>query len=160
VTDTIIDQLLGHSRRDVLGFYTARVLEYLRDALMRLDRLRTTKTALPVASRISALDEPPKKRPYRGELEGFCPCWTAPSKPVFTLQFHYCHPKLELPSLRVALLTHLKQTLNLVAAVGLEPTTYGLCEHTVELRRFESVLLYSILSPLATLAVSSVVYPI
>jgi len=47
-----------------------------------------------------------------------------------------------------------------VAAVGLEPTTYGLCEHTVELRRFESVLLYSILSPLARLAVSSVVYPI
>jgi hypothetical protein len=35
-------------------------------------------------------------------------------------------PKLELPPLRVALLTHLKQTLNLVAAVGLEPTTYGL----------------------------------
>jgi integrase len=62
VTDTIIDQLLGHSRRDVLRFYTARVLEYLRDAMMRLDQLRTTKTE-PVASRISALDEPPRKGP-------------------------------------------------------------------------------------------------
>jgi len=83
-----------------------------------------------------------------------------PLKTRFHIQFHYRHPKLELPPLRVVLLTHSKQTLNLVAAVGLEPTTYGLCEHTVELRRFESVLLYSILSPLARLAVSSVVYPI
>jgi integrase len=33
VSDTIIDQLLGHSRRDVLRFYTARVPEYLRDAI-------------------------------------------------------------------------------------------------------------------------------
>ena len=29
VSDTIIDQLLGHSRRDVLRFYTARVPEYI-----------------------------------------------------------------------------------------------------------------------------------
>jgi hypothetical protein len=52
-----------HSRRDVLRFYAARVLEYLQDAIMRLDQLRTTKTAPPVAARISALDEPPKKGP-------------------------------------------------------------------------------------------------
>lgn len=63
VSDTIIDQLLGHSRRDVLRFYTARVVEYLRDAMMRLDQLRTTKTEMPVASRISALDEPPRRGP-------------------------------------------------------------------------------------------------
>jgi len=63
VTDTIIDQLLGHSRRDVLRFYTARVLEYLRDAMMRLDQLRTAKTELPFASRVSALDEPTRKGP-------------------------------------------------------------------------------------------------
>jgi integrase len=61
VSDTIIDQLMGHSRRDVLRFYTARVLEYLRDAIMRLDQLRTTKTALPVASRIDAIDGLPRK---------------------------------------------------------------------------------------------------
>jgi integrase len=61
VSDTIIDQLLGHSRRDVLRFYTARVLEYLRDAIMRLDQLRTTKTELSIASRIDAIDEPPRK---------------------------------------------------------------------------------------------------
>ena len=44
VSDTIIDQLLGHSRRDVLRFYTARVPEYLRDAMTRLDRVRSAKT--------------------------------------------------------------------------------------------------------------------
>jgi integrase len=63
VSDTIIDQLLGHSRRDVLRFYTARVLEYLRDAMMRLDQLRTRKTELSVASRIDGIDEPPRKGP-------------------------------------------------------------------------------------------------
>jgi integrase len=61
VSDTIIDQLLGHSRRDVLRFYTARVLEYLRDAMTRLDQLRTTKTELPVAPRVDAIDESPRK---------------------------------------------------------------------------------------------------
>jgi integrase len=61
VSDTIIDQLLGHSRRDVLRFYTARVLEYLRDAMMRLDQLRAAKTEPSVASRFSTLDEPPRK---------------------------------------------------------------------------------------------------
>jgi integrase len=44
VSHTVIDQLLGHSRRDVLRFYTARVLEYLRDAISRLDHLRRAKT--------------------------------------------------------------------------------------------------------------------
>jgi integrase len=44
VSDTIIDQLLGHSRRDVLRFYTARVPEYLRDAINLLDKLRSAKT--------------------------------------------------------------------------------------------------------------------
>ena len=44
VQDSIIDQLLGHSRRDVLRFYTARVPEYLRDAITRLERFRSEKT--------------------------------------------------------------------------------------------------------------------
>ena len=44
VADTLIDQSLGHSRRDVLRFYTARVPEYLRDAIIRLDHLRNAKT--------------------------------------------------------------------------------------------------------------------
>jgi len=61
VSDTVIDQLLGHSRRDVLRFYTARVLEYLRDAITRLDQLRTTKTELPNASRASASEGPQSK---------------------------------------------------------------------------------------------------
>jgi integrase len=56
VSDTIIDQLLGHSRGDVLRFYTARVPEYLRDAIARLDQLRSAKTDLPGVSRISALE--------------------------------------------------------------------------------------------------------
>jgi integrase len=46
VADTIIDQLLGHSRRDVLRFYTARVPEYLRDAIDLLEKLRSAKTDL------------------------------------------------------------------------------------------------------------------
>jgi integrase len=44
VSDTVIDQLLGHSRRDVLHFYTARVPEYLRDAILLLDEFRNAKT--------------------------------------------------------------------------------------------------------------------
>ncbi len=47
VSDTVIDQLLGHSRRDVLRFYTARVPEYLRDAIRLLDKFRNVKTKLP-----------------------------------------------------------------------------------------------------------------
>jgi integrase len=62
VSDTIIDQLLGHSRRDVLRFYTARVPEYLRDAIVRLDQLRSAKTDLPGVSRISAFEQPTGKR--------------------------------------------------------------------------------------------------
>jgi integrase len=46
MSDTIIDQLLGHSRRDVLRFYTARVPEYLRDAISILDKFRRAKTEL------------------------------------------------------------------------------------------------------------------
>jgi integrase len=61
VSDTIIDQLLGHSRRDVLRFYTGRVLEYLRDAIARLDRLRDAKTELPRMDASSSGDEPQNK---------------------------------------------------------------------------------------------------
>lgn len=43
VPDAIIDQLLGHSRRDILSHYTARVPEYLRDAVSRLEDLRHSK---------------------------------------------------------------------------------------------------------------------
>ena len=58
VSDTIIDQLLGHSRRDVLRFYTARVPEYLRDAINLLDQLRSAKaTAVSTASKIGAIEE-------------------------------------------------------------------------------------------------------
>jgi integrase len=49
VQDTVIDQLLGHSRRDVLRFYTVRVPEYLRDAVTKLELLRKTKTEGPPA---------------------------------------------------------------------------------------------------------------
>lgn len=57
VSDTVIDQLLGHSRRDVLRFYTARVLEYLRDAIVRLDQLRIAKTASSIVSSRDNQDE-------------------------------------------------------------------------------------------------------
>jgi integrase len=43
VPDAIVDQLLGHSRGDILSFYTARVPEYLRDAIHRLEKLREVK---------------------------------------------------------------------------------------------------------------------
>lgn len=58
VSDTVIDQLLGHSRRDVLRFYTARVLEYLRDAIMRLEQLRAAKAEPAHVQKISATAEP------------------------------------------------------------------------------------------------------
>ena len=57
VSDTIIDQLLGHSRRDVLRFYTARVPEYLRDAISLLDKFRSAKTELPRKSEIGAAED-------------------------------------------------------------------------------------------------------
>lgn len=47
VPDAIIDQLLGHSRGDILSFYTARVPEYLRDAIRRLEQLREAKETAP-----------------------------------------------------------------------------------------------------------------
>jgi integrase len=43
VPDAVVDQLLGHSRRDVLSCYSARVNEYLRDAIQKLEKLRATK---------------------------------------------------------------------------------------------------------------------
>jgi integrase len=63
VSDTIIDQLLGHSRRDVLRFYTARVPEYLRDAINLLDQLRSVKTGLSRVSEIEAMEWPRDKGP-------------------------------------------------------------------------------------------------
>jgi integrase len=60
VSDTIIDQLLGHSRRDVLRFYTARVPEYLRDAISRLDHLRNAKAGI---SKIAPFEEPLRDKP-------------------------------------------------------------------------------------------------
>jgi integrase len=63
VSDTIIDQLLGHSRRDVLRFYTARVPEYLRDAVNLLDQFRNVKTELSRVSKIEASEEHREKGP-------------------------------------------------------------------------------------------------
>lgn len=63
VSDTIIDQLLGHSRRDVLRFYTARVSEYLRDAIHLLDKLRSAKTELSGGPKIDVIEERPKRGP-------------------------------------------------------------------------------------------------
>jgi integrase len=57
VSDTIIDQLLGHARRGVLRFYTARVPEYLRDAINLLDNLRIAKTHLAGASKVQEIEE-------------------------------------------------------------------------------------------------------
>jgi hypothetical protein len=61
VSDTIIDQLLGHSRRDVLRFYTARVPEYLRDAINLLDQLRSVKSQLSRSSKLEAIEGPQEK---------------------------------------------------------------------------------------------------
>ena len=63
VADTIIDQLLGHSRRDVLRFYTARVPEYLRDAITLLDKLRSAKTDLVRGSKIEEIEPFPRRGP-------------------------------------------------------------------------------------------------
>ena len=63
VSDTIIDQLLGHSRRDVLRFYTARVPEYLRDAINMLEKLRSAKTELSGGSKIEVLGDRPERGP-------------------------------------------------------------------------------------------------
>jgi integrase len=61
VSDSIIDQLLGHSRRDVLRFYTARVPEYLRDAIVRLEHLRGTKTQVTATPALHDLTAPTGK---------------------------------------------------------------------------------------------------
>jgi integrase len=63
VSDTIIDQLLGHSRGDVLRFYTARVPEYLRDAINLLEKLRKAKTGQSTAPEIGGIREPIEKGP-------------------------------------------------------------------------------------------------
>lgn len=63
VSDTIIYQLLGHSRRDVFRFYTARVPEYLRDAVNLLEKMGSTKTGLSVGSKIDVIEERPSRRP-------------------------------------------------------------------------------------------------
>lgn len=63
VSDTIIDQLLGHARRDVLRFYTARVPEYLRDAVDLLEEMRSVKTEHSAGSKINANEEPTKTGP-------------------------------------------------------------------------------------------------
>jgi integrase len=47
VSDTVIDQLLGHARRDILRFYTVPAPEYLRDAVTMLEQLRAAKTGQP-----------------------------------------------------------------------------------------------------------------
>jgi integrase len=61
VSDTIIDQLLGHARRAVLRFYTARVPEYLREAVNLLERLRSTKTEQFVGSKIDVIEDRPAR---------------------------------------------------------------------------------------------------
>jgi integrase len=63
VSDTIIDQLLGHARRDVLRFYAARVPEYLRDAVNVLEKMRGSKTQPSVGSKIDVIEEQPEKGP-------------------------------------------------------------------------------------------------
>ena len=63
VSDTIIDQLLGHSRGGVLRFYTARDPEYLRDAINLLEKMRIAKTEPSVGSKIDAIEERPVKKP-------------------------------------------------------------------------------------------------
>ncbi len=62
-SDTIIDQLLGHSRRDLLRFYTARVPEYLRDAINMLEKLRSAKTEPSGGSKIEVMADRPENGP-------------------------------------------------------------------------------------------------
>lgn len=63
VSDTIIDQLLGHSPRGVLRFYTARVPEYLRDAVNLLEKMRSAKIGHSSVPTIGAIGEPTGKGP-------------------------------------------------------------------------------------------------
>jgi integrase len=43
VPDALVDQLLGHVRKDVLRFYSARVTEFHRDAIHKLEKFRASK---------------------------------------------------------------------------------------------------------------------
>lgn len=52
-----------HSRRGVLRFYTARVPEYLRDAINLLEKMRIPKTEPSVGSKIDVIEERPVKKP-------------------------------------------------------------------------------------------------
>jgi hypothetical protein len=70
VSDTIIDQLLGHSRRDVLRFYTARVPEYLRDAISNMDKFRRAKTESLKLSGVDAIMEGTSKGINSNKLNG------------------------------------------------------------------------------------------
>ena len=63
VSDTIIDQLLGHARRDVLRFYTARVPKYLREAIDLLEKARSARTEPSVGSKIDVIEESPARKP-------------------------------------------------------------------------------------------------
>jgi len=56
VSDIIVDQLLGHSRKGVLRFYTARVPEYLRDAIDLLDELRRVKAEASGKPKVEAVE--------------------------------------------------------------------------------------------------------
>ena len=63
VSDRIIDQLLGHAPQGVLRFYTARVPEYLRDAINLLEKLRTAETGRSGDPAIGRTGEPLEKGP-------------------------------------------------------------------------------------------------
>jgi hypothetical protein len=63
VSDTIIDQLLGHSPRGVLRFYAARVPEYLRDAVNPLEKMRSAKTEPAVGSKVDVIEDRPARNP-------------------------------------------------------------------------------------------------
>jgi methionyl-tRNA synthetase len=43
VPDALVDQLLGHVRKDVLRFYSARVTEFHGDAIHKLEKFRASK---------------------------------------------------------------------------------------------------------------------
>jgi Phage integrase family len=61
VSDRIIHQLLGHAPQGVLRFYTARVPEYLRDAINLLEKLPTAKTGHSSVPTIGRTGEPVEK---------------------------------------------------------------------------------------------------
>jgi integrase len=90
VSDRIIDQLLGHAPQGVLRFYTARVPEYLRDAINLLEKLRTAKTG---HSGDRTDQGASREAPNPNKLARL---WCRRlSKSGSTLQFHYNAPRLE-----------------------------------------------------------------